>query len=131
MNRMGPPRRFVLLEHRWNGAHWDLMLDTGLALATWAIDAPIVAGRDLPARALPDHRRVYLEYEGDVSGGRGTVRRVDQGTYEVRLWTPRLVRIRLSGTQLVGAVELRGPGDGTDGELETPLAWTFRLGNFD
>ena len=38
----------------WDGVHWDLMLETepGGPLRTWAIDAPIVAGKDLPARAL-------------------------------------------------------------------------------
>ena len=44
--------RFVLLEHVWNGVHWDFMLEAGEVLRTWAIDAPIVAGQDLPARAL-------------------------------------------------------------------------------
>ena len=44
--------RFVLLEHVWNGVHWDLMLEHGDVLRTWAIDSPIVAGIDLPARAL-------------------------------------------------------------------------------
>ena len=36
--------RFVLLEHHWDGVHWDLMLDVGAVLRTWAIDAPIVPG---------------------------------------------------------------------------------------
>lgn len=124
-------RRFVVLEHRWDGVHWDLMLDTGEALRTWAIDAPIVAGRDLPARDLADHRRVYLDYEGEISGNRGTVRRVDRGVYEVRLWTPERVRVRLAGAQLVGEAELRKTGAGEGGPIENPLAWTFRLGNFD
>ena len=73
--------RFVVLEHVWNGVHWDFMLERGEVLRTWAIDAPIVAGQDLPARALADHRLIYLDYEGEVSGQRGSVRRVDAGTY--------------------------------------------------
>ena len=72
--------RFVLLEHVWNGVHWDLMLEHGEVLRTWAIDSPVVAGRDLPARALADHRRLYLDYEGEISGDRGHVRRIDTGT---------------------------------------------------
>jgi hypothetical protein len=119
--------RFVLLEHRWNGVHWDLMLEShdGRVLHTWAIDAPVVAGCDLPARRLADHRPAYLEYEGDVSGGRGTVRRVDRGTYEPIEWEPGRVRVRLMGDQLVGLVELR--------EVSTGGApgWTVCLGNFD
>lgn len=121
--------RFVLLEHRWNGVHWDLMFEVGDVLRTWAIDAPIVPGADLPARALGDHRRVYLEYEGEISGNRGTVRRVDQGRYTPEIWDEDQVRVLLEGTQLVGAAELRRIGSGT---AETPsLTWSFRLGKRD
>ena len=124
--------RFVVLEHDWDGVHWDLMLERGEILRTWAVDAPIVPGVELPARALADHRRLYLEYEGPISGARGTVRRVDEGGYEALHWAPDRVVVRLRGVQLVGEVELRrlSSREGT-----TPLSWsrmwTFRLGNFD
>jgi hypothetical protein len=119
--------RFVLLEHCWNGVHWDLMLESadGRALHTWAIDAPVVPGRDLPARPLADHRTAYLDYEGEVSGGRGVVRRVDRGEYEVMDRTANRIRVRIAGTQLVGLVELRAVSTGGGG------VWTFRLWNFD
>ncbi len=29
--------RFVILEHQWNGVHWDLMLEQGGVLRTWAL----------------------------------------------------------------------------------------------
>jgi hypothetical protein len=121
-------RRFVLLEHRWDGVHWDLMLEDGPVLRTWAIDAPVVAGVELPARALADHRPLYLEYEGEVSGGRGVVRRLDRGPYEPLIWTPERVRVILRGSQLVGTAELRTVGSDSS---PTPFAWSFRLGNFD
>jgi hypothetical protein len=119
--------RFVLLEHVWNGVHWDFMLEYGDTLRTWAIEQPILEGRDLSARALPDHRRLYLDYEGEISGGRGQVRRVDAGTYRSLLWSVSHVRVELAGSQLVGEVEIRasGPGSGA-----TAL-WIFRMGNFD
>jgi hypothetical protein len=117
--------RFVLLEHRWVGVHWDFMLEHGDTLRTWAIDEPIVADVDLPARALPDHRRIYLDYEGELSGNRGTVRRVDQGVYTALIWEEGRVRVRLEGTQLVGEVEIC--------QVCSPegVSWTFRLGNLD
>lgn len=123
-------RRFVLLEHRWDGVHWDFMLESDGGLRTWAIDAPIAPGRILPARALDDHRSIYLDYEGPVSGGRGTVLRVDRGTYVVGEWTDDRVRVRVAGGQLVGEVLLwrlpldsSGPGR---------MNWKFRLvGNAD
>jgi DNA polymerase Ligase (LigD) len=119
--------RFVVLEHAWNGVHWDLMLESGEVLRTWAIDAPIVPGHDLPARKLADHRRIYLDYEGEVSGQRGRVRRIDAGTYRAIVWSTRHVRVELAGTQLVGEVELLGPGPDSAGTC----SWIFRMGNFD
>ncbi len=119
--------RFVLLEHNWNGVHWDFMLEAGEVLRTWAIDAPIVPGRDLPARALGDHRKIYLDYEGEIAGNRGTVRRVDAGTFRVLEWSALHVRVELSGGQLLGDVDLRGTG-AASGASDS---WVFRAGNFD
>jgi len=120
--------RFVILEHDWNGTHWDLMLEVDGVLRAWALDAPIMRGVDVPARALPDHRILYLDYEGQVSGDRGVVRRWDRGEYEVQDWTSVLIRVHLVGDQLVGGAELRMVGSG-EGEL--PSRWVFRLGNVD
>jgi len=119
--------RFVLLEHDWEGVHWDFMLERGEVLRTWAIDAPIVSGRDLPARALADHRRIYLDYEGEISGGRGRVRRLDSGTYRVLEWSAERVRVEVVGSQLAGEMELRL----VDGESLDSPRWIFRIGNFD
>jgi hypothetical protein len=112
-------RRFVVLEHHWNGVHWDLMVEVGPdgPLRTWAIDAEPVPGRDLPARALADHRRDYLTYEGPVSGGRGEVRRWDEGTCAVEVWQANLVRLVLRGAHLIGPVELWGSTAGGEGEF--------------
>ena len=119
--------RFVLLEHHWNGVHWDFMLERGDVLRTWAIDEPIVSGRDLPARLLGDHRRVYLDYEGEISGGRGRVERVASGTYRVVEWSEHLIKVELAGTQLAGELELRFAG----GESPGAPRWNFRMGNLD
>jgi DNA polymerase Ligase (LigD) len=100
-------RRFVILEHQWDGVHWDFLVEDGPSLRTWAIDEPIVDGKDLPARSLPPHRRIYLNYEGEVSGGRGSVRRWDSGVCLVREWSDQLVRLDVRGDQLVGSVEFR------------------------
>ena len=42
------------------------------------------AGRGFPAEALPDHRLIYLEYEGPISGDRGTVVAWDRGEYRLK-----------------------------------------------
>ncbi len=84
-------------------------------------------GRDLPARSLAEHRKIYLEYEGEIAGNRGSVRRVDEGTYRVLEWSENHVRVELAGTQLVGEVDLRRDASGS-GDAES---WIFRAGNFD
>ena len=119
---MDEARRFVVLEHRWAGVHWDFLVEDGAALRTWAIDAPIVADADLPARALAAHRVIYLDYEGAISGGRGVVTRWDEGECDVLEWGEDGVRLAVRGRQLVGVVELRSVG------IEAPRRWLFRLG---
>ncbi len=122
--------RFVVLEHRWNGVHWDFMLEADGVLRTWAIDEPIAAGADLPARALADHRLAYLTYEGPVAGARGSVRRVAEGTYQALEWRPDEVHLRLAGAQLVGEVRLKRSGSASDSSGGS-TRWTFRLGKFN
>lgn len=62
------------------GTHWDLFLEEGETLRTWRLSAPPETG-EVTAVALGDHRLVYLDYEGEVSGGRGTVARHASGCY--------------------------------------------------
>lgn len=78
-------------------------------------------------RALADHRLIYLDYEGEVSGQRGRVRRVDSGTYRAIVWRPDRVVVELAGSQLVGEVELRSSVPGSAGTT----SWLFRMGNLD
>ncbi len=122
--------RFVVLEHDRDGVHWDFMLEAGNSLKTWAVVGPIVPGVVLVARALPDHRPVYLTYEGPISGDRGSVRRVAEGAYQTIEWRAEHVRVLLSGDQLVGEVVLNRSASGTDSKGGS-TTWTFLLGNVD
>ena len=97
--------RFVVLEHDHPELHWDLMLQAGGVLRTWRLHAPPVSA----VRASPsfDHRLAYLDYEGPVSGGRGTVRRWDGGNF---LWEENAaegITILLHGGRLRGRATLR------------------------
>ena len=85
----------------------------------------------LPARSLPDHRLAYLDYEGEISGGRGTVRRIDSGEFFVLDWAKDFVRVRLEGTQLLGPIELRRAVSGTLDDSGAVTDWVVRFGNFD
>jgi len=76
---------FVILHHQSpTGDHWDVMLERDTTLTTWSIPPQCLAGSSFvcPATALPPHRKRYLDYEGEIAGNRGTVARVDAGTYE-------------------------------------------------
>ena len=77
--------RFVILHHQSpTDEHWDVMLETDSALTTWSVPPLLSMGESFacPATRLPDHRKHYLDYEGKITGNRGTVARIDAGTYE-------------------------------------------------
>jgi hypothetical protein len=76
--------RFVILHHtEVEAEHFDLMvhLPGEKKLVTWRIlTAPETWGGRAPvAERIADHRADYLEYEGEISGGRGKVRRMAAG----------------------------------------------------
>jgi hypothetical protein len=93
--------RYAILRHncRHEGidqSHFDLMFETApdSPLATWRASdwrptGPLVVER------LPDHRRDFLTFEGKLTGNRGEVRRVEEGTCRIERdgedrWTIRL-----------------------------------------
>ena len=85
-------KRFVVLFHKFppehqRANHWDLMLEADGTLLTWALDEMLQPGKSIEATRLNDHRADYLEYEGPVSGSRGSVSRVLSGNF---LWMPDL-----------------------------------------
>ena len=98
--------RFVVLEHCFRGLHWDFMLEWGDVLRTWALErSPDTAG-PIPADTLADHRIMYLDYEGPISGDRGSVTRWDGGTYELVDETPSSITVRLAGARSQAEVQI-------------------------
>ena len=108
----------VLLRHETHGGcHYDwLMVDphdpdgplwtgrTRLSSQAWSVL------RRWEVEPIDAHRRVYLRYEGPISGNRGSVVRVDEGQIVPRLWTElRIVlELRMSGCRgLVQLVRVR------------------------
>src|SRR5947207_11677627 len=79
----GEMPRFVILLHETPAGysrktHFDLMLEAGDSLRTWALDALPAPGETALAERLPDHRPIYLDYEGQLGGDRGGVSRFDR-----------------------------------------------------
>jgi hypothetical protein len=103
--------RFVLLKHTLpdespRPTHWDFMLEQEGILRTWALAAEPQDGLPIPATALDDHRLAYLDYEGEISGGRGSVARCDRGDYQTIRNTADRLEVTIAGEQWKGRVTL-------------------------
>ena len=98
--------RFALLAHDWPAPHLDLLLESGPACWTWRLPAFPSPGQDVPAERIADHRLAYLDHQGPVSGGRGSVRRVDGGAFDLLEATPQRVVAHLRGTRCAGRIVL-------------------------
>jgi hypothetical protein len=100
--------RFVILEHDWPRLHWDFLLEAGPVLRAWRFLAEPAMGQEVPAEPNADHRLLYLEYRGPVSGGRGEVREWDAGTFEWVADGPGEIAVELQGRRLRGRVSICG-----------------------
>ena len=104
--------RFVVLHHDFPAGHarrphWDLMLEWGHALRTWAVASEPGGALEIDAQALPDHRLAYLEYEGPISGDRGSVTQWDAGEYHLESHRDEELKVQLRGRRLCGELALR------------------------
>ncbi|MCL2348314.1 MAG: hypothetical protein FWC50_08640 [Planctomycetaceae bacterium] len=98
--------RYVLLKHeKYNDFHVDFLLDCGAErLLTWQfsdkkllqffpmdanfLDIPVSPNHTIDkikiiARRIFDHRRRYLEFEGEIAPQQGSVTRIEQGEWEL------------------------------------------------
>lgn len=118
--RSGPLATVVLFHDAppaHGGPHHDWLIEDPTAAA----DGPLWAARVVrrpeewlggwDLHVLPPHRRHYLSFEGPVSGGRGSVRRVDAGQVTPLEWSEgrKVLDVNLAGFR--GRVELT-PVDG-------------------
>lgn len=122
--------RFVILIHDFPTPHFDFMLEANdpgengtetialnanPPLRTWRLTPPagVAVSNISPANIdrcgveqLPDHRRMYLDYEGPVSGNRGHVVRWDGGGVEWLMDTADCMSVQLAGDRIAGVVTL-------------------------
>jgi hypothetical protein len=114
--------RFVLLYHDCppnyeRPSHWDLMLEAGDTLRTWALpflpriwraahaltvtlhpSCPAISDKDtVTVELLGDHRLAYLEFEGALADNRGHVVRIASGTYGNDRQSATCWRVQLAG----------------------------------
>ena len=99
--------RFAILRHDGPPAlHFDLLLEMGGKLKTWALPMPPGPGVEMICEALPDHRPAYLDYEGLLSDDRGSVTRWDRGTYRIEYQSDVELAVEFSGAKLTGRATL-------------------------
>lgn len=87
------------------------MLETEFSLRTWRLHAAPDSGGIIATEALADHRLEYLNYEGPVSGQRGSVSRWDAGTYDVLVDKSDAVEVQLHGGRMNGIARITRDSD--------------------
>lgn len=106
-------RRFVVQRHAVaaNDVHYDLMIEAGDVLVTIQLSDEPSPGAE--GKRSFDHRRKYLDYEGEISEGRGAVVIWDRGEVEDLSGDPRSEAYvaQFSGERLAGRYTLTDSGD--------------------
>ena len=121
--------RFVVLLHELpptadRATHWDFMLEDGDVLLTWALPKVPRVGEAVAAEQLADHRREYLDYEGPVSGDRGSVRRWDEGAFQWLQRTEQRILVELTGRRLSGTASFNRQQNDDDDRVQR---WSVSL----
>jgi bifunctional non-homologous end joining protein LigD len=99
--------RFVVHEHHATRLHWDLRLEHGGTLASWAIPNGIPEDPKHNRKAIhvEDHPLSYLDFEGTIPRGNygaGEVTVWDRGTYSCEKWRAGEVIVVFAGERLRG-----------------------------
>ncbi|HEV2813875.1 MAG TPA: DNA ligase D [Solirubrobacteraceae bacterium] len=96
--------RFVIQEHHATRLHWDLRLERGGVLVSFAIPngLPPDPGVNRMAVHTEDHPLEYIDFHGVIPKGQygaGTMTIWDHGTYECLKWEPKKIEVALHGEE--------------------------------
>jgi bifunctional non-homologous end joining protein LigD len=101
------PLIYVIQEHHARRLHWDLRLESGGVLKSWAVPKGIPEAPKVRHLAVEteDHPYEYASFEGEIPKGQygaGTVKIWDKGHYEPKLWENDKIEVTLNGERLHG-----------------------------
>jgi len=110
---------FVIQEHHARRLHYDLRLENGGVLKSWAVPKgmPESPRQRHLAVETEDHPIEYANFEGSIPEGQygaGTVKIWDKGHYETKVWEDNKIEFTLNGQRLKGRyilVRLKKAGD--------------------
>jgi len=129
--------RTVLLRHELPDGSWhfDWLLEhtdhPDPLLAAFRVWVPVHSTGAFEAQRMQDHRALYLEYEGPLSQGRGSVVRVQTGACKILVDAPRAFIAEAAfgdGPLLRYEGEATGAlGDGMAGDMVDMVESTWRF----
>ncbi len=98
---------FVIQEHHARRLHWDVRLERGGVLVSWAVPKglPLDPKTNHLAVHTEDHPLEYASFEGSIPHGEyggGKVVIWDRGRYVTEKWTPREVKVVFDGSRASG-----------------------------
>lgn len=101
------PLIYVIQEHHARRLHWDLRLESGGVLKSWAVPKgiPEIPNVRHLAVEVEDHPYEYASFEGEIPKGEygaGTVKIWDKGNYTPKLWEKDKIEVTLNGERLQG-----------------------------
>ncbi|CCH31574.1 non-homologous end-joining DNA ligase [Actinosynnema sp. NPDC047251] len=103
----GSDDTFVIQEHHASSLHWDVRLERGGVLVSWAVPKglPAEPGTIRLAVRTEDHPVEYASFEGVIPKGEYGAGRMfvwDRGRYETVKWSDREVDVVLHGSRIEG-----------------------------
>jgi len=100
-------RIFVVQEHHARRLHYDLRLESGGVLKSWAVPKGMPESPDQKRLAVQteDHPIDYASFEGTIPEGQygaGTVKIWDKGTFDIKTWNENMIEFIPKGKKLWG-----------------------------
>ena len=108
--------RFAILLHKTDqsNSHYDLLFEDDMSLLSWKMeDCPFIEKKWLNIKKNFPHRKLYLDYEGEIYNNRGIVERIDFGTYDFI----NRKTLSLKGEKLSGSIRFEFDPDMEDNRI--------------